>query len=258
VGEEKLKIVAIVQARIGSKRFPEKVLAEVNKMPMILRQLSRISRSSMIKEIIIAIPEGTQNSKLARILQESGYRVIRGPENNVLERFLKVITESEPDICIRLTADCPLVMPEIIDEMLGKFLKLKPDYLSNTVHPTFPDGLDIEIFKPKALIELSKLQLKEYEKEHVTIGFHNRQDQFQVVNFHTSENHSSFRWTVDYEEDLLFVRKVYGHFAGSEDVFSYSDVLDWVYSSKAHESLMSSHKRNESLAKQRDGSIDEI
>jgi spore coat polysaccharide biosynthesis protein SpsF (cytidylyltransferase family) len=258
VGEERLKIVAIVQARIGSKRFPDKVLVGINKKPMILRQLGRISRSNMIKEIIIAVPEGTQNSELARILQESGYRVIRGSENNVLERFVKVITESKPDICIRLTADCPLVMPEIIDEMLGKFLKLKPDYLSNTIHPTFPDGLDVEIFTPNALIKLSKLQLKEYEKEHVTIGFHNRQDQFQVVNFQASENHSSFRWTVDYEEDLPFVREVYGHFAGSEDVFSYRDVLDWVGSSKAHESLMSSHKRNESLAKQRDGLFDEI
>jgi spore coat polysaccharide biosynthesis protein SpsF (cytidylyltransferase family) len=258
VGEKSLKIVAIVQARIGSKRFPEKVLAEINKQPMILRQLSRISRSKVIKEIVIAIPESIQNSELARILEESGYRVIRGSETNVLERFLKVITESEPDICIRLTADCPLVMPEIIDEMLGEFVRLNPDYLSNTVHPTFPDGLDVEIFTPNALIKLSKLQLKEFEKEHVTIGFHNRQDQFQVVNFQASENHSSFRWTVDYEEDLPFVREVYGHFAGSEDVFSYKDVLDWTCSSKTHERLMSSHERNESLAKQRDGLIDEL
>jgi spore coat polysaccharide biosynthesis protein SpsF (cytidylyltransferase family) len=258
VGKKRLKIIAIVQARIGSNRFPQKVLAEINKQPMILRQLSRIARSKIIQEIIVAIPEGIQDSELARILEESGYRVIRGSESNVLDRFLKVITESEPDICIRLTADCPLVMPEIVDEMLEEFVRLKPDYLSNTVHPTFPDGLDVEIFTPGALINLSRLQLKEYEKEHVTIGFHNRQDQFQVVNFQAIENRSSFRWTVDYEEDLPFVREVYGHFAGSEDIFGYRDVLDWMEGSKEHESLMSSHERNESLTKQRDGLLDEI
>jgi spore coat polysaccharide biosynthesis protein SpsF (cytidylyltransferase family) len=258
VGEKSLKIVAIVQARIGSKRFPEKVLAEINKQPMILRQLSRISRSKVIKEIVIAIPESIQNSELARILEESGYRVIRGSESNVLERFLKVITESEPDICIRLTADCPLVMPEIIDEMLEEFVRLNPDYLSNTVQPTFPDGLDIEIFTPSALIKLSELQLEDFEMEHVTIGFHNRQDKFRVVNFSASENRSGFRWTVDYEDDLPFVREVYSHFVGSEDVFSYSDVLDWLEGSKAHECLMSRHERNESLAAQRDGLINDI
>jgi spore coat polysaccharide biosynthesis protein SpsF len=118
--------------------------------------------------------------------------------------------------------------------------------------------LDVEIFSPKALIKLSDLHLKEYEKEHVTIGFHNRQDRFKVRNFKSSEDYSSFRWTVDYEEDLPFVREVYCHFAGVENEFSYRDVLEWLNGSKAHESLMSGHKRNESLLKQRDGLIDEI
>ncbi len=253
-----MKIVAIVQARIGSSRFPKKVLAEINNQPMILRQLSRIRQSRYIDEIIIAIPEGHQNDELEETLQSLKYRVIRGSENNVLARFLKVILESNPDVCIRLTADCPLVMPEVIDEMLRDFLRLKPDYLSNTILPTFPDGLDVEIFTPNALRKLSDLQLKEYEKEHVTIGFHNRQDQFKVSNFISSEDFSNFRWTVDYEEDLLFVREVYGHFVGTESEFSYRDVLDWLNGSKAHESLMSSHRRNESLLKQRDGLVDEI
>lgn len=250
--------MAIVQARIGSSRFPRKVLAEIYNQPMILRQLSRIRQSSYIDEIIIAIPEGLQNDELAETLQNFEYRVIRGSENNVLARFLKVIMESNPDVCIRLTADCPLVMPEIIDEMLSEFLRLNPDYLSNTIQPTFPDGLDVEIFSPNALIKLSDLHLKEYEKEHVTIGFHNRQDRFKVRNFNSSKDYSSFRWTVDFEEDLPFVREVYGHFAGAESEFSYKDVLDWLNASKAHESLMSSHKRNESLLKQRDGLVDEI
>ena len=250
--------MAIVQARIGSSRFPKKVLAEINNQPMILRQLSRIRQSKYIDEIIIAIPEGHENNELAEKLESFKYRVIRGSENNVLARFLKAIMESNPDVCIRLTADCPLVMPEIIDEMLREFLRLNPDYLSNTVHPTFPDGLDVEIFTPNALRKLSDLHLKEYEKEHVTIGFHNRQDQFVVSNFISSEDYSSFRWTVDYEEDLPFVREVYGHFAGTESEFSYRDVLDWLNGSKAHESLMSNYKRNESLLKQRDGLIDEI
>jgi spore coat polysaccharide biosynthesis protein SpsF (cytidylyltransferase family) len=250
--------VAIIQARIGSSRFPRKVLADINNQPMILRQLSRIKQSGYIDEIIIAIPESHQNDELAETLEKLKYRVIRGSENNVLARFLKVIMESNPDVCIRLTADCPLVMPEIIDEMLREFLRLNPDYLSNTIHPTFPDGLDVEIFTPDALIKLSHLHLEEYEKEHVTIGFHNRQDRFNVKNFESSEDYSGFRWTVDYEEDLPFVIGVYGHFVGVESQFSYRDVLDWLNGSKAHESLMGSHKRNESLLKQRDGLVDEI
>lgn len=253
-----MKIVAIVQARIGSSRFPKKVLVEINNQPMILRQLSRIRQSRYIDEIIIAIPEGHQNDELTETVQSLKYKVIRGSENNVLARFLKVIMETDPDVCIRLTADCPLVMPEIVDEMLREFLRSNLDYLSNTIQPTFPDGLDVEIFTPEALIKLSDLDLKEYEKEHVTIGFHNRQEQFKVRNFTSNEDYSSFRWTVDYEEDLPFVRKVYGHFAGAESEFSYGDVLDWLNGSKANENLMSSHKRNESLLKQRDGLVDEI
>jgi spore coat polysaccharide biosynthesis protein SpsF (cytidylyltransferase family) len=253
-----MNIVAIVQARIGSKRFPNKVLTEINGTPMIVLQLRRVAKSKLISEIVVAIPESRKNDKLETILLKFGFKVVRGPEEDVLARFLKVISETSPDICIRLTADCPLIMPEIIDEMTTEFLTLNWDYLSNTIVPTFPDGLDVEVFKPQALICLSSHPLQEYEREHVTIGFHNRKDFFQISNFHAEVDYSRYRWTVDYEEDLPFVKHAYEFFLGRESEFCYNELLDWVLESPINESLMSGFRRNESLEKQKRRDIDEI
>ena len=253
-----MKITAIVQARIGSKRFPNKVLAEINDTPMIVLQLRRIAKSKLISEIVVAVPESKEDDELVTILQNFGFKVIRGPEDDVLARFLKVISETSPDVCIRLTADCPLIMPEIIDEMITEFFTLNLDYLSNTIVPTFPDGLDVEVFKPQALICLSSYPLQEYEREHVTIGFHDRKEFFQVSNFQSELDYSRYRWTVDYEEDLPFVKHAFAFFLGRESEFRYNELLGWVLESPINESLMSGFRRNESLEKQKRWNIDEI
>ena len=138
-------------------------------------------------------------------------------------------------------------MPAIIDEMIEEFERRDVDYISNTVNPTFPDGLDVEVFSSDALRKLSLMNLTEQEKEHVTLGFHRRQDIFRVANYEYSEDLSSLRWTVDYPEDLDFVREIYSQFTGREAIFEMKEILDVLKLRPELKSSISSSRRNEAL-----------
>ena len=151
--------------------------------------------------------------------------VRRGSIADVAVRFLSVLDEFEPDNFLRLTADCPMVMPSLIDEMLDYFESTNPEYLSNTAPPTFPDGLDVEIVKTKAFRRMLSSNLSQQEREHVTLGFKSRPDQFSLENFGYSSDLSHLRWTIDYLEDLEYIRAIAEYFQGKESTFTFPDIL---------------------------------
>jgi len=220
------KTLVILQARMSSTRLPGKVLANINEKPMIYWQINRIKEAKKIDELVVATSTDQSDDALANYLQQNGVLVERGSTDNVLERFLQVLVRlKEYENIVRLTADCPLVMPELIDEMISKFENSNIDYLSNSIEPTFPDGLDIEIMKRAALIRLWDHPLSIVETEHVTLGLRNRASDFVVENFSQLNDLSNLRWTVDYEGDLEFVRKIYAEFKGNEVRFNYQDLL---------------------------------
>lgn len=141
-----MKVVAIIQARLGSTRLPNKVMKEVNGKPLIEILLSRLSKSKSINQIVIATSINKENDLLQKFVEKLGYKVYRGSEQNVLERYYLAAKETGADVVIRITGDCPLIDPKVVDEVVSEFLKGGVDYCSNINPPTYPDGLDTEVF----------------------------------------------------------------------------------------------------------------
>jgi spore coat polysaccharide biosynthesis protein SpsF len=217
--------LAILQARMSSSRLPGKVMLKLNGKPMIFHQIERIRQASTVDEVVVATSIDSSDDSLSDFLVENEIRVFRGSLNNVLSRFLEIQQILNPTGVIRLTGDCPLVMPELIDRMVHCFWDSNLDYLSNTLELTFPDGLDVEVFKPSTLEKLAKFDLSEQEKEHVTLGIYTRPSMFTLRNFRGETDLSQHRWTVDYLEDFDFIREIYSAFQGNESTFTMRDVL---------------------------------
>lgn len=242
------KNLVILQARMSSTRLPGKVLAIVNEQPMIYWQIKRIKEAKHIDELIVATSTEKSDDELADFLQQNGFLVERGSIDNVFQRFLQVLDRSSDfENVVRLTADCPLVMPALIDEMLTKFENSDIDYLSNALKPTFPDGLDIEIVRRSALVRLGKYYLSNSEIEHVTLGLQNRASDFVIENFSQDSDLSYLRWTVDYKEDLEFVRRIYAEFKGNEITFNYKDLLELLAAKPELDNVISGNLRNVAL-----------
>jgi spore coat polysaccharide biosynthesis protein SpsF len=209
--------------------------------------VERLGKASTVDEILVATSLDQSDNKLFEFLYNRGIECFRGDLEDVLSRFIGVMKISDAEVIIRITADCPLVMPNLVDEMVREFISSDLDYLSNTIIPTFPDGLDVEIFTKKALIRLNEMSLSSQEREHVTLGFRNRPEQFTLRNFEGETDLSSLRWTVDYEEDFVFVRQVYSRFANRESDFEFDEVLQLLDEEDLKPSTISASRRNEAL-----------
>lgn len=220
--------VVFLQARINSSRLPGKVLLEINSIPMIQLQINRIRQSKEINGLVVLIPDSAENDELHSTLAKIRVDVFRGSENNVLQRYIDALSEFPTRNIVRLTADCPLFMPDILDEMIRKFSRTNPDYLSNTLVETYPDGLDVEIFSSFSLRKLSSLKPDDLESEHVTLGIYTRPEMFKLEGFESSIDLSHQRWTVDYPGDFEFVKGVFEHYAGKEHEITISDILHYV------------------------------
>jgi len=239
--------LAILQARMSSTRLPGKVLQEINGMPMIHWQLKRISKAKSLSEVVVATSTDISDDPLVEFLSSQKVSFVRGSLDNVKERFDLVLDKFPSQSFIRLTGDCPLVMPDLIDDLVHSFDEAEVDYLSNTIDPTYPDGLDIEVVATKAFNQLGIGGLSRAEMEHVTYGLYSRVGQFRIQNFANSEDLSHLRWTVDYEEDLDFVRQVFAHFKGRETSFTYPELLNYLIDNPKLKSRIDGSRRNESL-----------
>ncbi|MFM8154865.1 MAG: cytidylyltransferase domain-containing protein [Actinomycetes bacterium] len=229
-----MTILAIVQARMTSTRFPGKVLSPLLGEPMILRQLERVCRARHLESLIIATSTDPSDDPLVEVLETAGYSVFRGPLDDVLARFIGAIDDFQSrtgcmvDVVVRLTADCPLASPEVIDEVIDVFQSSAADYVSNTMTPTFPDGLDVEVIKVEVLREVASVAIDPPEREHVTLGVYRRNRTYAIGNYSDSRNNSDLRWTVDTPEDLAFVSQVYEALYPNDCEFEYQDVLDYL------------------------------
>ena len=219
-----MKAVAIVQARMGSTRLPNKVLRKIGDKPMIQVLLERLSFSKKIDEIVVATSIDKRNEELGSVVKQLGYKIFYGSENDVLLRYLDTAKYVNADIIVRVTGDCPLIDPTLVDLCIERFLAENVDYLSNTQPPTFPDGLDTEVFSFQALERSVSEATSSYEREHVTPFL--RSDigtrRGQVL---SETDYSSSRWTVDEKADLTVVQNVFQFFAPRVN-FGWREVLD--------------------------------
>lgn len=218
-------ILAIVQARSNSSRFPRKVLKDLHGKPLVIRQLERISLSSRIDQVVVATSFEPTDDELVSVLDDYGAQVRRGPLDDVLARFAGVVEEFSPSHVVRLTADCPLTDPSVIDRLIDLHVSTDADFTSNAMERTFPHGLDAECMKVQVFSRLSELELTASEREHVTLGIYTRPAMFTLASLTQSPSKSHLRWTVDYPEDLTFVRAVYDALFDVNPAFGQGDVL---------------------------------
>ena len=211
---KKLKIGIIVQARENSTRFPKKVLYPIFRKPLIIKVLDRLKKSKLKDIIIVAIPKNKKNTKLEKLLLKNKYKIFRGNEENVLKRFYDAANSFKLDIIVRITSDCPFSDPNLIDKLISILIKKKLDYASNTLYPTFPDGLDVETFTFKSLKHANKKAKSIFDREHVT-PYIKRNKKFKKFNLVHNTNLSNLRFTIDEKKDLELVKFVFKNFKGN-------------------------------------------
>ena len=218
-----MKVVAVVQARMGSTRLPGKVMKMINGKPMIELLLNRLSKAKEIDQIVIATSFSEINEPLANHVRLLGYQCILGSEDNVLERFTVAARNYSADVIVRITGDCPLVDAALVDILIQQFRSGNFDYFCNVAPPSFPDGLDIEVFKRSALEKAYLNAENDFDREHVTPYIRN-DSTIKVGNYLNAQDLSSLRWTVDELADFEVIEQVFNHFYPNID-FSWQDVL---------------------------------
>ena len=223
-----MKIVAIVQARMGSTRLPNKVMMPINDVPMIELLLKRLSRARKLDQIVLATSVSAANEPMVLHVRNLGYVCVQGSENDVLDRFVQAASTVSADVVVRITGDCPLVDPALVDECIERFLSSDVDYFSNISPPTYPDGLDIEVVRVDALKRAMRESTKVFDHEHVT-PYVRESGVFRVGNMGYERDLSGLRWTVDELADLELIRGVFGHFH-PEIHFGWQQVLDLQHS----------------------------
>jgi spore coat polysaccharide biosynthesis protein SpsF len=225
-----MKIVAMIQARTGSTRLPGKVLKDIEGETMLARVVQRVRRAKQIQEFLIATTDRPADDAILEECKRLAVKVSRGDQDDVLDRYYRAAQLAKADVVVRITSDCPLIDPEVIDKTVAAFLEAKPDYASNALERTYPRGLDTEVMSFTALSRAWQEARKPYERAHVTPYLYEHPDKFKLLSVTGAADFSSHRWTVDTAEDLEFVRTIYARFKANAEFsgreFSGRDVLD--------------------------------
>jgi len=218
-------IVALIQARMGSSRFPGKVLEDLAGRPMLWHVVRRVRRASRVDRVVVATTDRPVDDPIVRFCEQERISCFRGSEPDVLDRFYRAAKANDADVVVRITADCPLIDPAVIDTVLERFQLGGCDYACNVIRYTYPDGLDTEVFSFAALEQAWREAAKPSEREHVTPYL--RTDRFRVANVESEipVSPSQYRWTVDHPADLEFVRKVYAAFSENGE-FGFREIFD--------------------------------
>jgi spore coat polysaccharide biosynthesis protein SpsF len=224
-----MKIVAIIQARMGSSRLPQKVLKDLGGATVLDRVLNRLARSRLIQESWVATTVGPADDAIVEHCERIGRKVFRGSEQDVLDRYYRAAQHADADVVVRITSDCPVIDPEVTDATIRAFLDQHADYASNTRVRTYPRGLDTEVMTMRALERAWRESSKPYQREHVTPYIYENPDKFKLHGVENDADHSQHRWTVDTPEDLDLLRAIYARFNGRDD-FGWHDVLELVES----------------------------
>lgn len=221
-----MKVDAVFQVRMGSTRLPGKMFKKIMGKPLLWHIVQRVRAASLVDRIILATTEKKKDDRIVDFAGKMKLLHYRGSTNNVLDRVYQTAKKFGSDIIVRITPDDPFKDPEIIDEFVSYFLKNKFDYVSNTVKPTYPEGLDIEVFSFSALEKAWLKAKKPSEKEHLTPYIWKNPKKFKIKNVALKKNLSSLRWTIDYQKDLEFARKVYKELYPKKKIFLMRDILN--------------------------------
>lgn len=223
-----MNIVAIVQARMGSTRLPGKVMRPLLEKPILLHVLDRINRVKSIHRIVVATTVHQQDDPIDRLAREHGYDVYRGSEEDVLDRYYHAARAYGADVVVRITADCPLIAPSVIEQVLEYYLRAEGayDYVSNTLVRTYPRGMDTEVFAFESLHVAWKEARDPASREHVTLYIYRQPDRFRLGSVTYPQDLSSWRLTVDTIEDFELVKRVIESLYPQKPQFDFVDIID--------------------------------
>jgi len=223
-----MRTLAIVQARMTSTRLPGKVLKTILGRPMLSLQLERMRRSRRLDGIVVATTTNAADEPIVVLCGREGVPVHRGSEDDVLGRYAGAAREFDAGVVVRVTSDCPLIEPGLIDESVGLLADGggKFDYVSNMLHPTYPYGLAVEAFPARVLFEADAAARSEAEREHVTPYIYAHPERYRLHSLRRSPDLSHHRWTVDTPEDFELVSRIFGALYPREPAFGMEQVLE--------------------------------
>ena len=245
-------IYAIIQARMGSTRLPGKVMMDLCGSPIIEHVVQRLSKSNLIDKIIIATSFDSNNQPIIDFCKENDIDYFVGSEDDVLDRYYQAAIDKhigEDDIIIRITSDCPLIDPFVVDKVIKEHLSKDNDYTTNVLDCTYPDGLDCEVFNFSVLKDTWINANLSSQREHVTLYIRDNPDKFKLGNVKNDVDLSDLRWTLDEKEDLIFITEVYKNLYDKDSFFTMEDIVDLLNEKPELLKINSKFTRNEGLIK---------
>jgi spore coat polysaccharide biosynthesis protein SpsF len=222
-----MNTVAIIQARMGSTRLPGKVLMDLGGETVLARVISRLRRATQVDEILVATTDSFADDTIVRECHRLEVSTFRGSEGDVLDRYYQATRTCGAGTVVRITSDCPMIDPQLVDETIGAFQQQHGDYASNALSRTYPRGLDTEVFTMGALERAWNDAHKPYEREHVTPYLYEHPELFRLVSQCGRIDHSQYRWTLDTPQDLELLRAIYARFS-NQDNFGWGEVIQLV------------------------------
>ncbi len=246
--EHKQMIVGIIQARTSSSRLPGKVLKPILGQPMLTLQLERLKRVSRMDALVVATSDLPEDDAIERLCRDAATPCFRGSLDDVLDRVHGAARQYGATVVVRLTADCPLTDPDLIDDLIEFFEAGDYDYASNTLEPTWPDGLDAEVMRFAVLETAWREAASGSEREHVTLFLYNHPTRFKLGSFKNRTDMSGLRWTVDEPEDFELVSQIYQALYEEQPAFGTADILAYLKAHPELSALNSQIGRNEGLA----------
>lgn len=244
------KFSAIVQARMGSTRLPGKIMKDLSGKPVLWHVVDRLKHSKKIDKVIIATTVLAEDDKVENFCEENNIPFFRGSVEDVLSRYYYTAQKFSCKNIIRITSDCPVIDPEIIDKMIDLFDnensgEVKIDYLSNSLERTFPRGLDAEIFTFDVLEKTFNSATEKYEKEHVTPYIYKHPALFKLKNYSNDKDYSNLRWTLDTPQDLQLIREIYNVLYKGNKIFLFKEILELVKKNPKLKEINNSIKQKE-------------
>lgn len=245
-------IAAFIQARFTSTRLPGKVLKTILGKPMLELMIERVKFSKKIDLIVIVTSDSQDDQPIVELCRNLGVDHFRGDLENVLKRFYQAAIKFKPDHIVRLTGDCPLIDPNVIDDVIDLYNDGNYDYGTNCIPVTYPDGLDVEIFSVKSLKKAYNEAVLPSHLEHISIFFEEHPEKFKTVNLANNKDLSNLRWTVDEPEDFMFVKWIYEALYPIRNNFSMNDILDLLEKRPNLKEINKKFMRNEGLIKSKE------
>lgn len=242
-------IVAIIQARLGSTRLPGKTLMVIEGDSLLGHLVRRVKASKYVNSIIIATTTKEEDNAIVSFARNNNLEFYRGSEDDVLDRFYKTAIKYDVETIVRVTPDCPLLDPKIMDLVISQYIGGNYDFVCNTMPSTYPDGLDTEVFSFKTLERVWNEAKKPSEREHVTPYIYSHPELFKIYNCTNHINTSGMRWVVDEAADYKFIAEVYKRLHREGEIFYMDDILDLLSKHPELNDLNKNIKRNEGYMK---------